>query len=112
MRMLRLLVLLGACAGTGCFPPLAPEAPEDTALDRYETAEILYRAECWEDAVPRYEYVIKHRERWKEPYLKLSRCYEELGRRDDAVKTLKKLLLIDRHDEPAQRELARLEALK
>lgn len=105
-----------ACAATvlalalgGCWPGSGP-APEEEALGVFEDAEREFAAGRFEDAAAGYEFAIKHRNRWKEPHLKLARCYEALHRTDDAILVLRKLLTFDRHDEHGLRELARLEA--
>jgi hypothetical protein len=91
----------------GCWPTSEP-APEEVALDRYEVAEKLF-ADCkYAEATPEYEFVVRHRNRWKDPYVKLARCHEELGRRDAAIGVLERLLAFDRDDEQGRRELARL----
>ena len=107
MRSARALAILALLSG-GCWPGHGP-APEEEALDVFETAEQQFAAGRWEDAAVGYEFAIKHRNRWKEPHLKLARCYEALGRPDDAIQALRKLLAFDRDDEIGRRELARLE---
>lgn len=106
--MKRAAVLLALVAG-GCVPAAEP-TPEELALEVYEVAEEAFAARRYADAAPDYEFVIAARDRWKDPYVKLSRCYDALGRPDDAVAILKRLLTVDRFDEEGLRELARLEA--
>lgn len=102
MRFLPALLLL-----TGCWPASDP-APEEVALDRYEVAEKLFADRRYAEAAPEYEFVVRHRNRWKDPYVKLARCHEKLGRRDEAIGVLERLLAFDRDDEQGRRELARL----
>jgi tetratricopeptide (TPR) repeat protein len=101
MRFLPALLL------AGCWPASHP-APEEVALDRYEVAEKHFAAGKYAEAAPEYEFVVRHRNRWKDPYLKLSRCHEALGRRDEAIRILERLLAFDRDDEQGLREIARL----
>jgi tetratricopeptide (TPR) repeat protein len=108
----RALSVLALLAAAGCFPPIVPSTPDEAALDLNEEAEYLYKEGRYAEAMPKYETIIKARDQWKAPYLRLARCYEVLGRRDDAVATVKRLLAIDRFDEQAQAELLRLEAQK
>lgn len=98
------LLLLALSA---CWPANEP-APEEIALVRYEDAEKLFGERRYAEAAPEYEYVVRHRNRWKDPYVKLARCHEELGRRDEAIRVLERLLAFDRDDEQGRRELARL----
>jgi len=110
MRRARFLAVLALMSG-GCWPSHGP-APEEEALDVFESAEQQFAAGRWEDAAVGYEFAIKHRNRWKEPHFKLARCYESLGRPDDAIQALRKLLAFDRDDENGRRELARLEEMR
>ena len=100
------LALLGMA---GCWPS-RPDAPEEEALEVFEKAESLFAARRYADAVPEYEFVIGARDRWKEPYFKLARCHEAMGREDQAVKVLERLLRVDPVDGPARTELARLQS--
>ena len=108
--MKRAMVILALLSG-GCWPSHGP-VPEEEAIDVFEAAEQQFAAGRWEDAAVGYEFAIKHRNRWKEPHLKLARCYEALGRQDDAIQALRKLLAFDRDDENGLREIARLEAMR
>ena len=110
MKSARALAVLALLSG-GCWPA-HPPAPEEEALDVFDAAEQQFAAGEWADAAVGYEFAIKHRNRWKEPHLKLARCYEALGRPDDAIGTLRKLLAFDRDDENGLREIARLEAMR
>ena len=110
MRSARALAVLAFFSG-GCWPA-HPPAPEEEALEVFETAEQQFAAGRWEDAAVGYEFAIKHRNRWKEPHLKLARCYESLGRPDEAIGAIRKLLAFDRDDENGLREMARLEAMR
>ena len=110
MRRARFLAILALMSG-GCWPSHGP-APEEEAIGIYESAEKEYGAGRYAEAAPGYEFAIKHRNRWKEPHFKLARCYESLGRPDDAIQALRKLLAFDRDDENGRRELARLEELR
>jgi tetratricopeptide (TPR) repeat protein len=110
MRGARALAILALLSG-GCWPA-HPPAPEEEALDVFESAENQFAAGRYEDAAVGYEFAIRHRNRWKEPHLKLARCYEALGRTEDAIQALRKLLAFDRDDENGRRELARLEELR
>lgn len=109
MKLARALWALSLLAAGGCWPS-RPEAPEERALDVFEQAEAHFAAKRYADAATEYEFVIEARNRWKEPYLKLARCHEALGREGDAVQVLRKLLRVDRDDETGRVELARLEA--
>ncbi len=111
MKTLRALALLALLPAGGCWPA-HPEAPEEAALERYDAAEDLFKAGRYADAAPEYEAVIHARSRWKDAYVKLSRCHEALGNRNEAIVTLQRLLGIDRSDEDALRGIARLEAGK
>ena len=111
MRTPRALPVLALLAAGGCWPTHDP-APEEEAIGIYESAEKEYGAGRYAEAAPGYEFAIKHRNRWKDPYVKLARCYEAMGRRDDAVRTLEQLLAFDRFDEEGRRELARIEAMR
>jgi tetratricopeptide (TPR) repeat protein len=110
MRSARALAILALLSG-GCWPA-HPPAPEEEALDVFEDAEKEFAGGHYEDAAVGYEFAIRHRNRWKEPHLKLARCYEALNRPDDAIQALQKLLAFDRDDETGRRELARLEAMR
>ena len=94
----------------GCWPTHAP-APEEEALDLYDHAEQLFAEKRYAEAAPEYEEVIRHRNRWKDPHVKLARCYEATGRRAQAIRAIEKLLAFDRYDEEGLREMARLQAL-
>lgn len=91
----------------GCWPSHEP-APEETALVRYEDAEKLFAEGRYAEAATEYEFVVRHRNRWKDPYVKLARCHEAMGRRDEAIRVLERLLAFDRDDEEGLREIARL----
>jgi tetratricopeptide (TPR) repeat protein len=106
MRALPVLLVVLA----GCLPS-HPPAPEEEALLLYEHAEQLYAEKKYAEAAPEYEEVIRHRNRWKEPHVKLARCYEATGRRAEAIRAIDKLLAFDRYDEEGLREKARLQAL-
>ena len=106
MRILPVLLLVLA----GCWPSHDP-APEEEALLVYEQAETLYADKHYAEAASQYEFVIYHRNRWKDPHVKLARCYEATGRRAEAIRVLEKLLAFDRFDEEGRREIARLQAL-
>ena len=110
MKAARALAILALVSG-GCWPS-HPPAPEEEALDVFEASEQQFAAGRMEDAAAGYEFVIKARNRWKEPHLKLARCYEAMGRTDDAILAVKKLLAFDRDDENGLREMARLEAMR
>jgi tetratricopeptide (TPR) repeat protein len=110
MKSARALAVLALFSG-GCWPA-HPPAPEEEALEIFEAAEKEFAAGHWEDAAVGYEFAIKHRNRWKEPHLKLARCYEALGRSEEAIGALRKLLAFDRDDEAGLREIARLEAMR
>jgi tetratricopeptide (TPR) repeat protein len=107
MRSFPVLLVL---AVAGCMPSHDP-APEEEALLVYEQAEALYAEKRYAEAAPHYEFVIHHRNRWKDPHVKLARCYEATGRRAEAIRVLEKLLAFDRFDEEGRREIARLQAL-
>ena len=94
----------------GCLPSHDP-APEELALELYDHAERLYAEKRYAEAAPEYEEVIRRRNRWKDPHVKLARCYEATGRRALAIRAIEKLLAFDRHDEEGLREMARLQAL-
>ncbi|HVE42225.1 MAG TPA: tetratricopeptide repeat protein [Planctomycetota bacterium] len=100
------LALLGTA---GCWPA-RPDAPEEEALDVFEKAEAHFAARRYADAVPEYEFVIGARDRWKEPYFKLARCHEAMGKEEQALKVLERLLRVDPSDGPAKTELARLQS--
>ncbi|MBI3858236.1 MAG: tetratricopeptide repeat protein [Planctomycetes bacterium] len=106
MRNARALAILALLSG-GCWPTHEP-APEEEAIGVFEQAEKQFAAGRTEDAALGYQFAIKHRSRWKEPYLKLARCHEIAGRRDEAIRVLRQLLVVDRSDEDGLRELARL----
>jgi tetratricopeptide (TPR) repeat protein len=103
------MAALALLAAGGCWPS-HPDAPEDTALDVFEQAEAHFAAGRYADAAPGYEFAIKYRDRWKEPYLKLARCHEALGHEEEAVKILERLLRVDRFDENGLSALGRLHA--
>ena len=111
MKTARALALLGLLSGGGCWPS-HPPAPEEVALDRYDESEKMFAAGAYADAAPGYEFAIKARHLWKDPYVKLARCHEALGREDLAVQVLQRLLEVDRTDEEGLRALARLQALR
>lgn len=107
MRNARALMVLALVSG-GCWPVSMP-TPEEEAIEVFEEAEKQFAAGRYEDAAIGYEFAIKARHRWKEPYLKLARCREATGRVDDAIRILERLLRdVDRTDENGLRELARL----
>jgi len=110
MKSTRALVVLALLSG-GCWPSHVA-TPEEEALEVFDEAETQFAAGRFDDAATGYEFVIKARNRWKEPHLKLARCYEALGRTDEAIGALQKLLAFDRHDETGLREVARLEAMR
>jgi tetratricopeptide (TPR) repeat protein len=110
MKSARLLAVLALCSG-GCWPS-SPLTPEEEALEVFEVAERQFAEGRWQDAAAGYEFAIQARNRWKEPHLKLARCHEELGRPDEAIRVLRKLLAFDRDDENGLREVARLEAMR
>ena len=109
MSVARALSALALLAAAGCMPS-RPEAPEERALDVFEQAEAHFAAKRYADAAPEYEFVIEARNRWKEPYFKLARCHEAMGREEQAVKVLERLLRVDPGDGPARTELARLQS--
>ena len=115
MRTLPVLLLVlgggSTLLTTGCWPTRDP-APEEEALLLYDHAETLYAEKRYAEAAPEYEVVIYHRNRWKDPHVKLARCYEATGRREEAIRALEKLLAFDRFDEEGLREIARLQALR
>jgi tetratricopeptide (TPR) repeat protein len=110
MKSARALAVLTLISG-GCFPSHL-STPEEEALEVFDAAENQFAAGRFDDAATGYEFVIKARSRWKEPHLKLARCYETLGRTDEAIGALQKMLAFDRHDETGLREVARLEAMR
>ena len=103
--VLSMLVVLAGCM------PSHPPVPEEEALLLYDHAESLYAEKRYAEAAPEYEVVIRHRNRWKDPHVKLARCYEATGRRAEAIRVLERLLAFDRFDEEGRREIARLQAL-
>jgi DNA-binding SARP family transcriptional activator len=107
MRTARAAAVLGLLAAGGCWPS-HPEAPEEGALEVYEDAEAHFAAGRYADAIPEYEFVIRARNRWKDPYVKLARCHEATGREDEAVQVLDRWLAYDRFDEDALCLLGRL----
>ena len=100
------LVLLAGCGGE-----MLP-APDEVALVRLQEANELFERGAFAEAVPRYEFVIKHRDLVKEAYHKLARCHESLGDVPRAIEILEKARRVDRSDDYVARELARLEGLK
>jgi len=109
MTSARLLAALALLGTGGCWPA-RPDAPEEEALDVFEKAEAHFAARRYADALPEYEFVIGARERWKEPYYKLARCHEAMGKEDQAVKFLERLLRVDPSDGAAKTERARLQS--
>jgi len=110
MKPAGLLLAALALLGTGGCLPGRPDAPEEQALEVFEKAESLFAARRYADAVPQYELVIGARDRWKEPYFKLARCHEAMGKEDQALKVLERLLHVDPSDGPAKAEAARLQS--
>ena len=108
MKAGRALAALALLAGAGCWR--TTEAPEEHALDVFEWAEADFAAQRYESAVTRYEYVILHRNRWKEPYYKLARCHEAMGKEEQGVRVLEQLLQVDPSDAQGKAELGRLQA--
>jgi tetratricopeptide (TPR) repeat protein len=109
MTTLRAHAVLALLLAGGCFRS-GEETPEERALEVFEKAETHFAARKYAEAVPEYEFVISARERWKEPYLKLARCHEAMGKEEQAVKVLERLLKVDPTDGPGRTELARLQA--
>jgi tetratricopeptide (TPR) repeat protein len=105
-RAVLFAALLGAA---GCRPDMPP-APEEIAIDRFAVAENLEAAKRYDDAVFEYEFVIHHRWRWKEPYVRLAHCHEAAGRDAAAIAALERLIIVDGGDDDALRGLGRLYA--
>lgn len=103
-RVLRVLVLTLLA---GCSPNLSP-SPDEIAVEKYQEANALFKEGKYAEAIPLYEYVIKHRDRIQGAYHNLSRCYESTGDVPRAIAALEKARRVDRSDEYAARELARL----
>ena len=109
MNIARATAALALLAAAGCWPA-HPAAPEEDALDVYEDAEALFKKGRYEDAAPGYEFVIKARDRWRDPYVKLALCHEAAGRDRQAVAVLERLLVVDRTDAEGLKLLAKINA--
>jgi len=107
MRPLGVLAFLGLAAAGGCLPDHTP-APEEQAIERFDDGEKLFAEGKYTDAAIEFEYALKHRSRWKAPYVRLAVCREKTGREDDAIAVYQRLLQVDGVDEDALRGLARI----
>ncbi len=67
-------VLAAALGGCASVPN-----PEDEALERYYRANELFERKLYREAIPHYEFALSIRDRLKDAYYRLSRCYEEVG---------------------------------
>lgn len=109
MNIVRATAALALLSAAGCWPT-HPTAPEEDALDVYENAESHFKKGSYEAAVSEYEFVIHARDRWRDPYVKLALCHEALGRDQQAVEVLQRLLTVDRSDEDGRKLLAKINA--
>lgn len=107
MRRVRAMALLGLVSATGCWTLHTP-APEEQALEVYDSAEDHFKDGEYDEAAREYEFVIQARDRWKDAYLKLARCYEATDRREKAIDVLDRLLRVDQFDEEALNLLGRI----
>ncbi|MBV8880338.1 MAG: tetratricopeptide repeat protein [Planctomycetaceae bacterium] len=110
MSSARAAALLGLLAIGGCWPAAIDPPPEEVAIDRFAKGEKLFAAGHYTDAAIEYEYAIKHRWRWKEPYVRLAACHEKSGREDDAIAVYQRLQKIDGDDPAALRGLGQIHA--
>lgn len=102
--MSRALVLL-LLAGCG---PSVPPAPDEVALLRFENAQRLFAEARYAEAVVEFEAVVSDRDRIRDAWWRLADCYERLGDRPAAARTLRRWLGVQPTDVEARR---RLEAL-
>lgn len=96
-------LLLAAGCRTG-----VEAAPDEVAIERFEKANDLFENRRYGEAAPHYRYVISKRDRLKDAYHRLAYCLEVTGAGGEAITLLENALKVDRHDEYAQRHLARL----
>ncbi len=99
--------VVGAALAAGCA---AAPTPEEQALERYERANALFEQRLYREAIPHYEFALSVRDRLKDAYHRLSRCYEAVGEEGRALDVLERARRVDRYDETTLRNLGRLYA--
>ncbi|MBI2898975.1 MAG: tetratricopeptide repeat protein [Planctomycetes bacterium] len=92
-------LVLASCVGS------APTY-DQIALVKYDEANALFDQGRYADCIDRYEYVVKWRDQIRDAYLRLATCYERTGEPDRGVRTLERLLRVDRRNLEALRRLA------
>ncbi len=93
------LLLLAGC-GTS-----VPPAPDEVALLRFENAQRLFGEGRYAEAVADFEAVVAQRDRIRDAWWRLADCYERLGDRPAAARTLRRWLGVQPTDVEARRRL-------
>ena len=96
-----LLLVPAGCSGTSA-------APDEIALDRFETANGMVADRRYEEAIPHYQFVVAKRDRLKDAWHRLAYCLEKMGRTSEAIAAYEGALRVDRQDGYALKHLARL----
>lgn len=97
-----ILGLAGALAS--CTDPPVTQI----AWEQYQEANTLFERDQFADAVPLYEYTVRHRDRIVQAHQRLAFCYEALGRETDAIYRWEQALKVDPSNPVTTENLTRL----
>jgi tetratricopeptide (TPR) repeat protein len=92
------------------FASCATSGVDELAYEKYVEANRYFEGGRYAEAIPLYEFVIRHRDRILDAYRRLSYSHEMEDHPSEAMTALEKLLKVDQTDEYALRNLMRLYA--
>ena len=99
MRRFLVLLLLAGC-GTSI-----PPSPDELALQRYADAQKRFSEGRYAEAAADFEAVVAERDLIRDAWWRLADCYERLGNRPAAARTLRRWLALQPTDVEARRRL-------